>query len=546
MTQQIEQIQKFSRKLIDPSPTNPRKSFLNLQELADSIKGQGVLQPLIARSKPKGRLELICGERRWRAADLAGLDELPVILRDDLTGQQILEIQIIENDQRDDVTELERAAGYQRLMKAPHNYTIEMLEQKLNRKRSYIYGALKLLSLPASIQKHVTEGRIVPSVALLLARIPDPKAQAECAKWVLEGRVQWVDQQQIKVPRSEREVSAYISENYMVRLKGASFELDDATLVPDSGTCIACPFRTGNMLKDVSEEEAARLKKSPDVCTRPACYKAKCDAQWAKVKVESKEAGLKTLTDAECQKLFQYGDRLSGDKYVDLNLESYDFNGRNRKWLDLVKDQPLDRYIARDPEGMLHEIALKKDALEAAKKNGHKPYTSSFERSGPSESALRKKVARCHKARDLAFQQICDKIEKKFNAGDYLDFLHLIISQVLHQHPNTTETIRLVARRRQLAGKDRSDAVKNLRQLAAELPIPKLRGLCLEIMLASNAHSTYTSKTWSEPFLAACKTFGVNLDKILKQLEADDKAKAKKKTKTAAAKAKSTRKDEDE
>lgn len=519
LTQTVEPIERLR---IDRSATNPRKTFRNLEDLAASIKAQGIIQPLLVRphkSRQNG-YELVFGERRWRAAALLGLDQVPCIVRHDLTDAQVIELQIIENVQRDDVDALEQAAGYLDLMKN-HKYTIDMLMEKTGKQRTYIYSALKLLSLPADIQKHVTDGRIVPSIALLLARIPDPKAQAECTRWVLQGDTRWDPQlgQNFKEPRSEREVSAHITKNYMVRLKDVCFDTADAKLLPAAGPCTTCPHRTGNMIADFPE-----LKKSPDVCTKPSCKADKDSAQWARVKKEKTTEGIKVLSEEECKKLYPHDHYPgpSGGAYVDLNDTTYEFDGTEKKWSTLVKGQDLTRHLARDKSGNLHELILKTPALEAAKKNGHKTQSSSSGRSGPSESAIRKKIARYRKARDLAFTQIVDAVEKKCTAADYYDLFRILLTELID-----FGSAEVIGHRRELKKDTYGGYVSAVKKLANESTGPQLRGLLLEVALGRNAYqgNMYSSHTWSNAFKLLCKRYTVDVDKILTKLEGIEKLK---------------------
>ncbi len=145
-----------------PNPDQPRRAFAPeaLQELADSLKSRGVLQPLIVRPLPGDSdiYQIVAGERRWRAAQMAQLHELPVIIRD-LTDTEVLEVAIIENIQRDDLNSIEEAAAFRQLMDR-FGHTQEKLAEALNKSRSHIANLLRLLSLPEQVQVWVKEGRL--------------------------------------------------------------------------------------------------------------------------------------------------------------------------------------------------------------------------------------------------------------------------------------------------------------------------------------------------------------------------------------------------
>lgn len=144
---------------ISPCAFQPRTMFDedSLKSLSDSIKEKGILQPLLVRKKGN-RYELIAGERRWRAARMAGLDSVPVIIKD-LSDQETLEIALIENLQRENLSAIEEAEGLNRLMRE-YQYTQDTLGQTIGKSRSYIANSLRLLSLPEDVQNLVREDKL--------------------------------------------------------------------------------------------------------------------------------------------------------------------------------------------------------------------------------------------------------------------------------------------------------------------------------------------------------------------------------------------------
>jgi ParB family transcriptional regulator, chromosome partitioning protein len=146
---------------LEPNPQQPRLDFRReeLESLADSIRQKGVIQPLIVRRKP-GRdvYEIVAGERRWRAAQLAQLHEVPVVVRD-LTDSEVLEVAIIENIQRSDLNAIEEALGFRQLM-TRFGHTQEKLAEALSRSRSHVANLLRLLTLPTEVQDMVRDGAL--------------------------------------------------------------------------------------------------------------------------------------------------------------------------------------------------------------------------------------------------------------------------------------------------------------------------------------------------------------------------------------------------
>ena len=141
-------------------PFNPRKDFRDseLAELADSIRQKGLVQPIVARPDGRGGFEIVAGERRWRAAQRAGVHQVPVIVRE-LTDQEALEVAIIENVQRTDLNAIEEAAGYNELMER-FGYTQEQLSDVIGKSRSHLANTLRLLKLPAEVRAMVQDGKL--------------------------------------------------------------------------------------------------------------------------------------------------------------------------------------------------------------------------------------------------------------------------------------------------------------------------------------------------------------------------------------------------
>ena len=170
---------------LTPNPDQPRRSFAPeaLQELASSLRAKGVLQPLIVRPHPsdRGLYQIVAGERRWRAAQIAQLHEVPVIVRD-LDDTEVLEVAIVENIQRSDLNAIEEAASYRQLMDR-FGHTQEKLGEALNKSRSHIANLLRLLNLPDQVQAWLKEGKLTAGHARALITAPNA---VELARKVIE------------------------------------------------------------------------------------------------------------------------------------------------------------------------------------------------------------------------------------------------------------------------------------------------------------------------------------------------------------------------
>jgi ParB family chromosome partitioning protein len=158
---------------IHPSSKQPRKHFddSRLDELAESIRSQGIIQPLVVRVRAGGGFELVAGERRWRAAQRAGLHQVPAVVRE-VAESQAFEMALVENLQREDLNPIEEAEGYQRLV-AEFGYTQESLSARVGKDRSTVANALRLLKLPPAVRAMVIEGRLNMGHARALLGLED-------------------------------------------------------------------------------------------------------------------------------------------------------------------------------------------------------------------------------------------------------------------------------------------------------------------------------------------------------------------------------------
>jgi len=167
--------------LVHPNPEQPRKNFEKdeLEDLAASIAEKGVLQPLIVRPDPNhpGAYQIVAGERRWRAAQLAQLHEVPILVKD-LTDSEVMELGLIENVQRADLNAVEEAEGYALLIEK-YAHTQEALSRIVGKSRSYIANSLRLRSLPGDVLAYVRSGKLSAGHARALITTPNPSALAK-------------------------------------------------------------------------------------------------------------------------------------------------------------------------------------------------------------------------------------------------------------------------------------------------------------------------------------------------------------------------------
>ncbi len=320
--------------LIVPSLSN-RHDFdpVKLQGLADNIKARGVRFPIVVRPLPGSRLqetfagaphdpkqsfgrnldrkkirpthEIVSGERRYHASIMAGKTTIPAIVRntDDLTS---LEDQLIENLQREDLSDLQEAEGYERLM-ALSNLTVDQVAEKLSLGRSYVYSHLKLLDLTSASKTAMKTGEIDYSRALLIARIPNAKLQEKAVKAATEKH------QYNGTTMSLRDFQTWLRQNVMLRLDTAPFKITDIELMPEAGSCKECPKRTGANPDLFAEVDGA------DICTDPVCYADKAK-QHRTILFEKAEAkGMRVIEGKEAKAIIksQYNDSMEGYSRLD-------------------------------------------------------------------------------------------------------------------------------------------------------------------------------------------------------------------------------------
>lgn len=182
-------IETLPLREIEPDPGQPRKTFDDetLAELSASIAEHGLLQPIAVRPKPSGGYLIVAGERRWRASRMAGLTEVPVIVKD-VTDEQAMELALVENLQREDLDPVEEAAGIRELM-TRCDLTQEQAARKLGKSRSALANSLRLLSLPETVLELLKSAFITIGHAKVILGLPTPELQEEAAQMIADNQL---------------------------------------------------------------------------------------------------------------------------------------------------------------------------------------------------------------------------------------------------------------------------------------------------------------------------------------------------------------------
>ncbi|WP_367352509.1 ParB/RepB/Spo0J family partition protein [Achromobacter animicus] len=512
----------YSRDDVIPSKTNPRKRFDQeaLQELAGSLRKHGILQPILCRAHPSepGKLELIAGERRWRAAGIAKLAQVPVriIVVDDL---EMLELQVIENLQRQDLHPIEEAESYEALLAANKDnpeYGVNEMALRLKKSRAYIYARLKLCDLQPEARTAFYEDKVSASVALLVARIPVRELQLKALEEVITGEVEDY-YSRTNGPMSARQAAEHIQENYMLELKRAVFPIAQADLVATAGPCTTCIKRTGAQPELFSDVESA------DVCTDPSCFDQKKQAHVAKLAEAAKQAGQKVIQGKEAEKIFP-GEHSQPRGFVKPEHSSWQHSTGGKSYVELLGDDMPPTVMVENPHsGELIAMVPEKAVFKALAEKGIK--------SGADERRERAKKeedkAKLERnSRRVTLESIHEAVTERINAGETLQHDDLLMiaqasmTRLWHDHRPTVC---------KLWGWDAKDH-QAVRAAIDGMSAGELGLLLMEIAiapeLAVNSYST------NEPtyLVATAERYGVDANAAKKELRAAARAKGKPKS----------------
>jgi len=251
---------------IDPSPFNHRKIFpaAKMEELAASVGLHGIIENLVVRRMPSGRYELVAGERRLRAAQMAGLKEVPVIVRA-LTDEQVREIQLAENLQREDPHPLEEAEAIRQLQ--TRYKTLDEVTLRLGKSKSFVYSRLKLLSLIPEIREMFIAEKFNLRQVLPIAELSADSQSSFYKEYCRD----WKEQERFNLPGLDNILS-----QYLYSLHQAPFNPKDKNLLPEVGSCTKCPFNS-TATATLFPEEYQR-----GICRKGECFQRKCLAQVGK------------------------------------------------------------------------------------------------------------------------------------------------------------------------------------------------------------------------------------------------------------------------
>ncbi|PIF38644.1 ParB/RepB/Spo0J family partition protein [Delftia sp. 60] len=367
---------------IAPSRTNRRVIEDDaLHDMAATMKLYGVLQPLLLRRLPAERLqdtfedeatrrathEIIAGERRYRAAQIAGLRTVPYIERE-ADNMHALLMQLIENLHRSDLTPLQEALGVQRLT-LDHGFSIDGAAEALQKSRTHVFESLRLLTLCPEATAALAARTLTRSVALLVAQRPTEAIQTEYTKRVLTGGPDGG-------PMSYRSALDLARRSYMLKLDQAPFALDDATLCPSAGACSVCPKHTGASPELWDKSDA-------DVCTDTACFAEKKDAHFERMKAQAQQRGQQIITGRQARDIMP-SENGAPRGYLLLDKPSQGSSAPVRQVLG--QDVPAASVVLIEaPSGNLVEAVATHTASAAVKVKGERQAAAKAQTKKPTE-----------------------------------------------------------------------------------------------------------------------------------------------------------------
>lgn len=521
---------------IEASKTNPRKIFAEdkLEDLAASIRKHGVAQPILVRPVRTDDagvtwFEIVAGERRFRASKLAGKTTVPAIVRK-LEDIEALEIQVIENLQRQDLHPLEEAEGYEVLMKEA-KYNGEAMAEKVGKSKAYIYASLKLCALGEKTRKMFYDGLLTKSTALLVARIPVQKLQEDAAVDITTG---------YRGVMSTRDAFQHIENNYMLNLKKANFKPSDAELIPAAGSCSSCPKRSGNQPEVFNDVSA-------DVCTDPVCFKSKTEAQVIKIKQLATAKGQTVISGAEAKKIMphSYSSSTLGGGYVSLDSKNYS-DPQNRTYRQLIGKSQAPIVLLDNPHSTeVNEIVKIADIKQILEDKGVSISKSEGEanaaREREKEQEAKAKVERAYRT------ELFTQVHHASLMMNLVDADLRLLARIMYNNlPSGTIPTKLVMSLHGWTDEtftwpDREEKVKAAFDALSPAQLNQLiRDCMLSHDLHVNVYTSYSDKDEPNRLLAMAERTKIDAKAIKKRFVDEAKAKADLKKKVAAKKAEKT------
>lgn len=390
------------------APDNPRSRVdeAALGDLIDSMSSVGLLHPIVVRplevpANKRAAYEIVCGHRRRAAAARLQWPTIPATVQN-LTPAQASDLALVENLQREDLTELEEAQGYAQLV--ARGQTPDEIAARLGRSASTVQNRLVLVNLPEAAVAAMREGRMTPSVATLIGRLPGTQQREDATAAVLaEESRDWdsVSEQTVISPLSFREARTLIKRQFMLGLEEPPFDANDAYLVPASGACGPCRHRTGNQVTLFGDIVAQRG--GSEVCTYPPCFEQKRQAWVDQVLATATEAGLATLPAKKAAKIFTANGWLHNNSgFVDADEKR---PGSKKTWRESLGKKAPTELVTCSPEGKAVHLYRKKDVDQLLEAKAEK--TAGKKSATPGTTSADRDLHRRRLVREAAQNAVC-------------------------------------------------------------------------------------------------------------------------------------------
>lgn len=523
---------------IHPASWNPRKHFdeRQLNELAQDIAAKGVLQALVVRPVPAGvvgresggpagwadegagHYEIVCGERRFRAAGRAGLAAVPVVVRQ-LDDREALECAISENGQRENLHPLEEADGFLALHTL-HGEGVEDIAARFGVSTKLVHERLTLSKLCDEGRKAFLEGKLTWGVALRVARLPSQDYQRESVKYFLEGRPQW------QGPLTAGDAARWIDQRYHLRLGTAPFDTKSAELLAGVGACVGCPKNSDaqvTMFDDVT----------PGQCMDPVCFARKKEAAWQKSAADAAAEGRRVLTAEQSAAIApQWSGATWRDGYVPLDDKPKEHGGR-KTWAQLLGDHAPAPVVARGADGQAVPLYAPDDLKAAAKKAGLKALKKAPKSSSSGGSSNASWKAQQEEREAVALGQvraIADAFAKRVAPTDDRAWWQALTKSVLLMDVHGMKPVAvhlkldLTKKRKGVVGEYQQLQAAMGEEIEARAP-----GGCRELLVIGMLTSALGGDADIDPaFAPMAKLYGLDPKALTKKVKADIEAAKKK------------------
>jgi ParB family chromosome partitioning protein len=509
-TQTATEYRNLPLNVLTESTTNPRRIFEDaaLKELAESIRVQGVLSPLLVRPIAEQGFEIVAGARRYRAAQIAEVPTVPVRIVS-LTDAEAMEVALIENLQRRDVHPLEEAQGFKALLNLEEpKYSIEQIAAKVGKSPAYIASRANLTQLAAPVVEAFYADEIGVGHALLLAKLQPVQQEQALTNCFREEWNGGAGRKAKRILLPVKHLHQWIEHNVLLLLKQAPFNKRDAQLVPAAGSCADCPKRTGN-----NKHLFAELSENESQCTDPSCYAAKLEAHVQKQVAAKPE--LVQISTAYGQQ--QEGSKIvNRSKYVEIRPEKPD-SPEKAKWPEFKTCKYTTEAIVADglDKGEVRKVCTQPDCPIHHPKKQPSKADASFK---VEQDKRRREEALANATGMRVLQTIVAAVPVRLMKRDLL----FIAEQML---PLLDEKrVEMIARNRGIRAKEGETAAKLLTAFLRKAEESSIGRLIVEAVILLSARS---QNDGGKVLRAAAQAYKVDTDAIALKVKQEFAAKEK-------------------